>query len=413
MVGYFHNHRLIHPSFGHCWLMRKFGRLFLTLAIVSCIFVTNPISAAAKSPYTILGVSPSASRQEIQKAYRQQCLRLHPDKNTNRSPKERAQCEALFKEVQEAYSIIGDDQGRRSFDLHEQYGAFSGNAYSQPSSTSGDYSRFFQERRTTGDPTMDAFFRAFAQSGPSVYFARGPEGRPRFGVRRTFPSGPADFVPSANGLSFRSIYKQKVKVPLEKLYTGTEIEFHVVDNIWIRWRGAIRGKIVFLLFYQGLLYSIPLFRTSKVLACIVCLFITHINLPQPDPMQSFLSTLPKGTTQTSVVFQQKRSDQPEVIFEIYEAPHKRYRREGDNLRTFVKITRREAEAGCTKEIPSLDPDQSPITISIPPNTVNRMELCIHGKGWPTGTAETYGDLFVRVDIKEDRGLKRGKHKKKR
>jgi DnaJ-class molecular chaperone len=129
-------------------------------------------------------------------------------------------------------------------------------------------------------------------------------------------------------------------------------------------------------------------------------------------MQSYLSKLPKGTKVASVRFQQKRNDQPEVIFEIQEAPHKRYQREGDDLRTSVRITQAEAETGCTKEIPSLDPDQSPIEISIPPHSTRGKEICIRGKGWPTGNGEIHGDLFVLVEIRGNRTGKRGRQKTK-
>ena len=372
------------------------------------------ISSSSHNPYAILGVSPRASQKEIQKAYRQQCLRLHPDKNTHRSQQERERCETQFKQVQQAYSMIGNHEERRSFDLHERYGAFAGGTNYRQSKNFGRGTAT-ATTTTTGNPTMDAFFRAYGHGGPSVFFTQGPDGRPRFGVRRAFPSGPADFIPTGDDgiATFKSIYVQKVQVPLEKLYTGAEIEFHLVDNVWARWRAAIRGNMIYLSLYQGLLYSMPIVRTNKVLAGIIGLFITHITLPKPDPLQSYRSTLPRGAKVARVRFKQNRNDQPEVVFEIQEAPHKRYQREGDNLRTVVRITPSEAEHGCTRKILSLDPDQSPTTICIPPYTTNGREICIHGKGWPIRNTEIHGDLVVRVEVQEDRGKRRGKQKKKR
>ena len=395
--------------------MRKCRRLALVLTFLIGLRATPVLSSSSRNPYATLGVSPSASQKEIQKAYRQQCLRLHPDKNTHRTQQEREWCEAKFKQVQQAYSMIGNHEERRSFDLDERYGAFAGGRNHRPSSPSGPGRRAATATTTTGNPTMDAFFRAYGHGGPSVFFTQGPDGRPRFGVRRAFPSGPADFMPTTadDGIStFKSIYVQKVQVPLEKLYTGAEIEFHLVDNVWVRWRAAIRGKMIYLSVYQGLLYSIPIIRTNKVLAGIIGLFITHITLPKPDPLQSYRSTLPRGTRVARVRFKQNRNDQPEIIFEIQVAPHKRYLRDGDNLRTHVRIAPAEAERGCTKEIPSLDPEQPPITICIPPHTANGREICIQGKGWPVRNTEDHGDLVVRVEVKEDRGRHRGKQRKK-
>lgn len=391
--------------------------IFIAVVYILLASTTSLIAAApssANNAYAVLGVSRSASQKDIQKAYRRQCLKLHPDKNTHLSPNERQRCEVRFKLVQEAYSAIGDEQERRSYDLRERYGDFGGKSSSsfRPSGRSSSFSTPFGGRGRAGDPNLEDFFRAFAgQSGPSVFFTRGPDGQPRFGVRRSFPTGPADFVPNASGSSFKSIYKQKVNVPLEKLFTGAEVEFQLVDNVWTRWRAAIRGKIIYLSLYQGLLYSLPIMRTSKALAGIIGLFVAHVTLPKPDPMQSYLSTLPKGSKQVRVRFQQKRNDQPEIVFEVHEAPHKRYQRHGDSLKTFVKITRSQAEKGCVKRIPPLDPKREPITITIPPNITYGEELCVPGEGWPTGEADVTGDLIVRVEIQKGRGGRRETRKK--
>ena len=52
-------------------------------------------------PYTVLGVSQSATEEEIKKAYRSLSRRYHPDANVNNPHKEQA--EEKFKEIQQAY----------------------------------------------------------------------------------------------------------------------------------------------------------------------------------------------------------------------------------------------------------------------------------------------------------------------
>lgn len=64
--------------------------------------------------YDILGVSKSASQDEIKKAYRKLALQYHPDRN--KTP----EGEAKFKEVTKAYEVLGNEEKRKTYD---QYGA--------------------------------------------------------------------------------------------------------------------------------------------------------------------------------------------------------------------------------------------------------------------------------------------------
>lgn len=62
-----------------------------------------------KNYYSILGVSPSAHAADIKRAYRRLALQYHPDKNPN------ASAEQFFKEVNEAYEVLGDSQKRYAY----------------------------------------------------------------------------------------------------------------------------------------------------------------------------------------------------------------------------------------------------------------------------------------------------------
>ena len=57
-----------------------------------------------RDPYQVLGVSRSASEDEIKKAYRALSRKYHPDANINNPNKEAA--EEKFKEIQQAYQQI-------------------------------------------------------------------------------------------------------------------------------------------------------------------------------------------------------------------------------------------------------------------------------------------------------------------
>ena len=71
-----------------------------------------------KNPSEVLGVSPSASDDEIKKAYRELSRKYHPDANVNNPLADLA--EEKFKEVNEAYETGSDPQKRKMYD---QFGA--------------------------------------------------------------------------------------------------------------------------------------------------------------------------------------------------------------------------------------------------------------------------------------------------
>ena len=67
-----------------------------------------------RNPYEVLGVAPTASAADIQKAYRKLAKKLHPDLN----PGDKA-AEDKFKEVAAANDLLGDADKRRRFDAGE------------------------------------------------------------------------------------------------------------------------------------------------------------------------------------------------------------------------------------------------------------------------------------------------------
>lgn len=71
----------------------------------------------APSHYEVLGVVPSASVDEIKKAYRKLALRYHPDKSNNCPDSEEK-----FKGISKAYEILSDPEARRRYDVENWFG---------------------------------------------------------------------------------------------------------------------------------------------------------------------------------------------------------------------------------------------------------------------------------------------------
>src|SRR2546430_6208282 len=77
--------------------------------------------AQTKDYYNVIGVPASATQEEIKKAYRKLAAKHHPDKNQN-DPK----AAERFKEISEAYQVLGDAEKRKQYDQMRQLGAFGG-----------------------------------------------------------------------------------------------------------------------------------------------------------------------------------------------------------------------------------------------------------------------------------------------
>jgi len=66
-----------------------------------------------KDYYQILGVPRNASQEEIKKAFRRLALKYHPDRNQGNK-----EAEEKFKEINEAYAVLGDPEKRAQYDRY-------------------------------------------------------------------------------------------------------------------------------------------------------------------------------------------------------------------------------------------------------------------------------------------------------
>ena len=115
---------------------------------------------ASKDYYSILGVDKNASADEIKSAYRRLAKKYHPDLNKAPDAAEK------FKEINEAYEVLGDDKKRANYD---QFGSADGPQFG--GGQGGGFSDFF------GGGGFGGFGGGFSDIFSDIFSAFGGEGR--------------------------------------------------------------------------------------------------------------------------------------------------------------------------------------------------------------------------------------------
>src|SRR5437764_13041462 len=131
-----------------------------------------------KDYYKILGISKTATADEIKKAFRKLAVRYHPDKNPGSKP-----MEEKFKEINEANEVLSDPEKRKKYDemsnYYQQYGRWPG---AEAAGTGGFEGGRYQYRTVTEEDLRDIFgeqspFSDFFETFFHSDFAPGEGGR--------------------------------------------------------------------------------------------------------------------------------------------------------------------------------------------------------------------------------------------
>ena len=149
--------------------------------------------AARRDLYEVLGLSKGASKDEIKSAYRRLAKQYHPDLNHEPDAAEK------FKEVQEAYDILFDDQKRAAYD---QYGFA---AFQEGGAQGGPGPGGFYGNANFGDIDLNDVFSSFFGGGRS----RGGQSRSRG------PHKGEDTITRIRISFMDSINGTKVKIPVQ------------------------------------------------------------------------------------------------------------------------------------------------------------------------------------------------------
>lgn len=117
-----------------------------------------------KDYYKILGVSEDAEKADIKKAYRKLARKYHPDVSSEHDAAER------FKEVSEAWEVLGSDERRAEYDQLKKYGGRAGESFEPPPGWQGARSSGFEFE---GGGDFSDFFSSIFGGGFSRQQSRG------------------------------------------------------------------------------------------------------------------------------------------------------------------------------------------------------------------------------------------------
>lgn len=176
--------------------------------------------------YKILGVTKSATADELKKAYRKLAVQYHPDKNKSKEAEEK------FKEINQAYEVLGNPQKRQQYD---QFGAAAfenggrGGAGGPFGGFGGQQGPFSYTYTTNGSQGFD--FGGF--SDPFDIFEQFFGGGTPFGRRKPSYSLRIDFMEAVKGTTKTVSLdgkKKDIKVPAG-VNEGSRIQFSEFDII--------------------------------------------------------------------------------------------------------------------------------------------------------------------------------------
>lgn len=301
---------------------------------------------AKRDYYDILGVSRSASADDIKAAYRKLARKYHPDVTKN-DPK----LTEKFKEAQEAYDVLSDASKRKNYDEfgHAGVGAAPG------AGAAG------------GDP-FEAFRRA--QQG------RGNGGG------YTWQSGPGVSVEDLEGGDFSSIFEQFFgggapgggrgvggatggRTSRSRTRAAPQRGADVEHPVTLTFEQAARGTTL----------PLQISRDGK---------LETIDVKIPPGVKDGSRVRIRGRGQQAV-----GGEAGDLFIITHVQPHPYFRREGLDIYLELPISLYEALLGTKVDVPTLD---GKVTMSIPPGTSGGSKMRIKGRGVERGGEK--GDQYV-------------------
>ncbi|GHJ45399.1 chaperone protein DnaJ 2 [Catellatospora sp. TT07R-123] len=331
----------------------------------------------AKDYYGILGVPKDADADDIKRAYRKLARQYHPDVNPDPAAAEK------FKDINNAYEVLSDDQKRRIVDLGGDPLAPGGGGAGPGAGGGGPFVGF--------QDIMDAFFGGSGSRGPRPRTRPGADAILRLDL---------DLVETAFGV------EAPITVDTAVLCTtcsgaGTAAGTHPQTCDTCGGRGEVQS--VQRTFLGQVVSSRP---------CNACQGY-GTTIPHPCPTcagdgrvrtrRSLTVKIPAGVEDGMRI---RLAGQGEVgpgggpsgdlYVEIHERSHDVYARKADDLHCKVTVPMTAAALGTRLTIKTLDSEEQ---LEVKPGTQPNSTLRIRGKGVPHLRGQGRGDLFVHLDVK--------------
>ncbi|MDH3620867.1 MAG: molecular chaperone DnaJ [Gammaproteobacteria bacterium] len=330
---------------------------------------------AKRDYYDILGVSKSASADEIKKAYRRLAMKHHPDRNKDDS----AGSETRFKEAKEAYEVLKDPDKRSAYDQFGHDGLRAG---------AGGQGGFGAEG--FGDIFGDVFGDIFG------------------GGRRSGGGGPQVFRGADLGY--------ELKLDLETAVAGDSVTIDVPTQVacdTCSGSGARKGSEPVKCSTCGGVGQVRMQQGffSIQQSCPACKGAgTTISDPCNDchgrgrvrKTRTLSVKVPAGVDdgdriRLSGEGEAGRNGGPagDLYVEIRVAAHKIFEREGSNLACEIPVSIATATLGGEVELPTLDGN---VSLKVPGGTQSGKVFRLRGKGVTTVRDPRQGDLFATVSV---------------
>ena len=345
--------------------------------------------AEKRDYYEVLGVSKSATPEEIKKAYRQLALKYHPDRNPDDKD-----AEEKFKEAAEAYSVLSDENKRARYDRYGFAGMNGGSA------SGGGFSGGFGDF-DLNDILNSVFGRGFDFGGFNFGGFGGGSGRG--GVARQRGSN----IRVKVKLNLQEIAKGvKKKIKVNKYVTCDHCHGSGSEN------GATetcptchgRGQVVQTVnSFFGAMQTASVCPTCGGTGQIIKNKCKHCQGEGIMKGEEIIDIeIPAGVgNDMQLTVRGKGNAGPhngingDLIVVIEEEESKEFERDGSNLIYNLFLTIPEAILGTQAEVPTID---GKVRVKIAPGTQSGKVLRLRGKGLPNINSYGSGDMLVNVNV---------------